>query len=218
VTDPGITIEVTIMSGDTLLGSTTADQARSAKREAEAHLLALAQGEEAAWRACILRYQRLVRVTGYRHGLTRAEIDDVTQRVWLQLFQNASRIRDPLRLPGWIATTALRESVTHARRHAREFSVDELADHCADGPDPFEQVEARQERAAMWSAVAQLPERQRSLIRLLGLTDGSYAEISRRLEIPIGSIGPSRSRALARLRILLSVTNQTPNAMRSGSG
>ena len=144
---------------------------------------------------------------GRRYRLTPEECDDAAQATWLALCQNAHSIRDPHRIPGWLATTMRRSASTAIRRRHHEQPASNWIDESAmtdTGPDLADTIAARHATFRLYQAIDQLPERERRLIRLqLDPTEPGYARISRTLPIPIGSIGPVRGRALRRLRTLL---------------
>lgn len=168
-------------------------------------LVAAAGGSQVAWDALVDRYGRLVWsvIRGFR--LDSATSADISQTVWLRLVEHCSRIRDPERLPAWLATTARNESIRAARRMARaiptEFAV-EVADERAPAVD--EHLLDDEQLREMLAAFDEMSARCRGLLRLL-CTDPplDYATISSVLEMPIGSIGPTRARCLDRLRGLL---------------
>lgn len=171
-----------------------------------AELLAAAEaGSQSAWDALVDRYGRLVWsvVRGFRFDAATAA--DVSQTVWLRLVEHCGRIRDPERLPSWLATTARNESIRASRRLARavptEFSV-EVADDAA--PSVDERVLEDEQLAEVLAAFDGISPRCRELLGLL-CTDPplDYATISGLLDIPVGSIGPTRSRCLGRLRRIL---------------
>jgi DNA-directed RNA polymerase specialized sigma24 family protein len=84
----------------------------------------------------------------------------------------------------------------------REMPIGSIAEHDSDNgqPEIVETVIFMQEAAALHRAIRELPSRQRALICALMETPApTYAEISNRLSMPIGSIGPNRGRALAQL-------------------
>lgn len=171
-------------------------------------LVAAAGGSQVAWDALVDRYGRLVWsvIRGFR--LDSATSADISQTVWLRLVEHCSRIRDPERLPAWLATTARNESIRAARRMARaiptEFAV-EVADERAPAVD--EHLLDDEQLREMLAAFDEMSARCRGLLRLL-CTDPplDYATISSVLEMPIGSIGPTRARCLDRLRGLLEGT------------
>jgi RNA polymerase sigma factor (sigma-70 family) len=163
-----------------------------------------AGGDQAAWDEIVERYAPLVWAICLRHQLDRQSIDDIGQSVWLLLVENIGRLREPAALPGWIATTTRRECLRALRasgRHGLETPTpaEELP---SDGSAAIEQeiIEAEL-HAALRAAFADLPGRCRELLSLL-LSDPSpgYESISATLGMPMGSIGPTRARCLARLR------------------
>lgn len=164
-------------------------------------------GDEAAWQQIVDRHARLVWsvVRGFRLG--EAEASDVAQTVWLRLVENLSHLRDPASLPGWLATTARRESIRALRRAQREVPSelaldDEAPARVEDSPE-WHLLSTERQRE-VWVAVSSLSARCQQLLRALAYgADHSYAEISAALEMPIGSIGPTRSRCLHHLEAAL---------------
>jgi DNA-directed RNA polymerase specialized sigma24 family protein len=127
---------------------------------------------------------------------------------WLLLVENLDHIRDPERLPGWLATTARRECLRTLRLSNRE-QPSEPDDSYWDAPDEdAEPVDARllvaERDAVLWGCFTRLPRRCQGLLRVLMATSPpSYAEVSAALGLPVGSIGPTRGRCLGRLRELV---------------
>jgi RNA polymerase sigma factor (sigma-70 family) len=162
-------------------------------------------GDKQAWDALVERYAPLIWSICRRHRLGGADADDVGQSVWLRLVDQLDKIRDPAALPGWLATTTRRE----CRRVLRTTRDPHPAGYPSDIQNmPDEQdVTAEQEllaaeaHAALREAVSNLPTRDRQLIAALTQDPPlPYAEISARLGIPVGSIGPSRRRCLDKIR------------------
>ena len=162
-------------------------------------------GDQEAWDELIERYAPLVWSICVRHQLSRPDIDDVGQSVWLLLVEQIGNLREPAALPGWLATTTRRECLRvlrAARRHdhAGLPPEDQMP---PDTPDSMiEQEIIRAERdAALRAAFAELPPTCHELLSMLiGDPVPAYAEVSVRLGMAIGSIGPTRARCLERLR------------------
>jgi len=162
-------------------------------------------GDQRAWDDLVERYAPLVWSICHRYQLKSADAEDVHQTVWLLLVSQLNKIRDPVALPGWLATTTRRECV-RVLRAARGPHAD------GSGPDvetiPDQQAEmADQEllvaerHAALREALARLsPCCQRLIGKLIEDPPLTYAQISASLSIPVGSIGPLRGRCLDRLR------------------
>jgi RNA polymerase sigma factor (sigma-70 family) len=162
------------------------------------------EGEQGAWDAIVDRFLPLVGAIIRRHRLSEADGDDVSQTVWLRLVEHLGALREPDALPGWIRTTTRNEClrVIAARGRVRPVDpqdgtgLDAVATDVA-GDD----LVAAERRQALREALAELPAARRELLLLL-MADPplAYDVISERLGIPIGSIGPTRARALEQLR------------------
>lgn len=173
------------------------------------------QGDADAWRQLVDRYARLVHSVPARYGLAAEEVDDVGQEVFLALADNLDTIEDPDRLPAWLVTTARRICwrLMQRRRHEQPLEEDpegsEERPHrpelVSSLPTPEEALAGWNRQAAIQAALAHLNERCRKLIVLIFLDtrELSYDEISATMEIPKGSIGPTRNRCLDQLRLLL---------------
>jgi RNA polymerase sigma factor (sigma-70 family) len=160
-------------------------------------------GDAAAWDALVDRYLPLVTAVIRRLRLSPADADDVNQTVWLRLVEHLDRLREPRALPGWLATTARNEGLRLIRRRARDLPVDpgSTTFDIAEVSDPGGALVEDLKSHALREAMLELPDKRRELL-LLMLADPpvSYDEISARLGIPRGSIGPTRARALEQLR------------------
>ena len=173
------------------------------------------RGEGAAWTALVNRYQRLVYAIVLRMGFDEHAAADVFQTVFARLMAHLSRIEDPRRLQAWIVTTAKREALLQRRRGLRTVSMtrsddrdDETADWdvADDAPLPEEVLADLQQLDHVRRAVDKLDKRCRELLLLL-FRDGdekiSYEDVARQLGMSVGSIGPTRSRCLDKLRQLV---------------
>ena len=160
-------------------------------------------GDARAWDALVERFGPLIWSICRNYRLERADIEDVAQNVWLKLVGQLSRVRDPAALGGWLATTARRECF-RARRAADRFApdgqaVDDLPEQ--DAVTAEDEVLLAERHAALREAFARLPVSSQRLLALLAADPPvPYAEISARLGMAIGSIGPNRRRSLDRLR------------------
>jgi RNA polymerase sigma factor (sigma-70 family) len=162
-------------------------------------------GDERAWDTLVERYAPLIWSLCRRYRLNATDTCDVAQSVWLKLADELGKIRDPAALPGWLATTTRREcqrvlntaQAPHAARHRLdpENSPDDQAKTLEQG------LLAAERHAALREAFADLPPCCQQLIALLTEDPPvSYAEVSARLGVPAGSIGPNRRRCLDKLR------------------
>jgi RNA polymerase sigma factor (sigma-70 family) len=168
---------------------------------------AAAAGDERAWEDLVTRFSPLVRSVARRHRLSPSDQEDVLQRTWLALLQHIGRVKAPEAIVSWLATTARNECLATLRAQRREFPAEELpraeaVPASTDSEEAFDgEMWMAERRAALRVAVDRIGGRPRAMLELLMADDClSYAEISARLAMPIGSIGPTRARSLARLR------------------
>jgi RNA polymerase sigma factor (sigma-70 family) len=161
-------------------------------------------GDVRCWNSLVQRYTPLLLSVVRRFRLDGGDAEDVVQTVWLRLVEQLGRIREAQALPGWIVTTARHECL-HVIDGRRRVAPTDLADQgWPDGtgdPPVDTDLLAAERHEALLAALAELPERQRALVlQLLHDPPLPYEEVSRRLGIPVGSIGPTRARALERIR------------------
>ncbi len=133
--------------------------------------------------------------------------EDVLQSTWLALVRHAGSITDPGAVLQWLIVAARREAWRVMRTQSRQLPY-ELAEDAVRLPDrelPESVVLRSDDEQALWSHVAGLSERCRALLRVIAFADRpDYAELARSLGMPVGSIGPTRGRCLAKLRASLS--------------
>lgn len=164
------------------------------------------RGRQQAWRSVVEEFTPVVWTVARSFGLPPGDCEDVCQSTWIQVFTGIDSIRRPERLRTWIVTVAKRESIKHLQFSAHHVLVPDLGcdvrEPCGSGPEEVavERADHRRVRAAL----LQLPGHHQALVRLL-IRDPAptYDEISARLNIPRGSIGPTRNRIMHRLRELL---------------
>jgi len=162
-------------------------------------------GDVRAWDALVERYTPLIWSICRKYRLDRADADDVGQSVWLHLVDQLGKIREPAALAGWLATTTRRECgrLVRAARGPRAVTYALDAENMADAHSDMaeQEVLAAERRAALREAYSHLPtECQRLVAMLTADPPVPYAEISATLAMPVGSIGPTRSRCLDRMR------------------
>jgi RNA polymerase sigma factor (sigma-70 family) len=158
-------------------------------------------GDRRAWKRLVEEFSGMVWAIARAHRLSSADAADVSQCAWLRLFEHLDSIREPERVGAWLATTARRECLRVLRvadRHV--LSGDELGtSDCTDSA--LEQILTAERDGQLWRSFSRLRRSDQVLLRLLTAEPRlAYEEISAALGMPIGSIGPTRARALERLR------------------
>lgn len=166
-----------------------------------------AAGDQAAWNELVARYNDLLWSIARGYRLSTADAADAIQTSWLRLLENLGRITDPDRVSAWLATTTRRECLKTLQRGNRErpHPVGHSTLDVVDGGNAVDHELLRDERdAELWSAFTGMSDRCQCLLRVLMTSPPpSYEAVAAALDMPIGSIGPTRARCLARLRTLL---------------
>lgn len=193
-------------------GSQTSDPAPvdhpSRLRRTTSDLSALAgralDGDAHAWEQLVDRLSGIVWKVVGNYRLNAADREDAYASTFYRLYDKLGSVRDPAALPGWIATTARNEVYSVLRSHGRLVPTE--------APE-LREVDSRELDTAMLddelvvhalAAVSRLPAKNQALLRLLTADPPlTYEEISRLLDMPPGSIGPTRGRCLEHIRAAL---------------
>ena len=163
---------------------------------------AAAEGKAGAWESLVARFTPVVRAAARSFKLTPADVDDVVQATWLAAFRSIRALERPDAIGAWLVVTARRQSLRTIQRSVREQLTDDPPDPPGGEAPSAEAVVIERERTdAVRAAVRRLPRRQRQLLAaMLDAPGASYGTLADRLDMPIGSIGPTRDRGLERLR------------------
>jgi RNA polymerase sigma factor (sigma-70 family) len=164
---------------------------------------AAAVGDDDAWTGLVARFAGVIWAVARSHGLSNADAADVSQTTWLKLAEHVHRIREPDRVGAWLTTTARNESIRILRRGHRDIPMGAGCDipMDEDPSDAAKRLLDEERDVSLMKAFEALPSRCKLLLRVLIAAQApSYAEASVVLEMPIGSIGPTRARCLQHLR------------------
>jgi RNA polymerase sigma factor (sigma-70 family) len=163
-------------------------------------------GDELAWRELSDQHEPLLRWLAREHGLSAEDASDAVQLTWMRCLEHIGQLAYTDRLGAWLATICRRECIRLATKGRREVPVSELdlahlVDDSPGDSDPCTEAARSDERDRLHRAIVALPERQKVVVvELLRREGQSYLELSHRTGVPVGSIGPTRQRALSRLR------------------
>jgi RNA polymerase sigma factor (sigma-70 family) len=166
-----------------------------------------ASGDSWAWERLVDRYGRLIWAMTREFKLGESDADDVSQATWLRLLEHIDSLHSPDRVGSWLAATTRNECLRNLTARKRVVLVQDdttLKTDITSEPDIDERLLADERAKDVRQALSHLPGRWQRLLEML-MSDPpiSYAEISERLGIPIGSIGPTRGRCFEVLRGLL---------------
>lgn len=181
-----------------------------------------ATGDQVAWNDLIARYNDLLWSIARGYRLSTADAADAIQTSWLRLLENLGRITDPDRVAAWLATTTRRECLKTLQRGSRERphpAGHSTLDSIDIGNSVDQKLLRDEQDAELWAAFTDMSDRCQCLLRvLMASPPPSYEAVAEALEMPIGSIGPTRARCLARLRVLLEERTAEPAGQKSEGG
>jgi RNA polymerase sigma factor (sigma-70 family) len=162
------------------------------------------RGEEAAWRAFLDRYGRLITSVILRSGASLSDAEEVYQNSVQAIFEGLGKLNDPTKIVAWVAGVARRQTFYFLRSRARETveSQEAMAELVDPSPLAEQDLEGLERSQLLLEALDSLRPRCRDLLKALYLSDSeaSYKTIEKELGVPYGSIGPTRARCLEALR------------------
>lgn len=170
---------------------------------------ALRRGDEAAWGRLHTRFTPLLRSIVSRHGLRGDDAAEVIQITWTTCFEHIFTLREPAALPGWLGAICRHESIRLLTANTRCVPMDFLGDErnltltTADDPTAGEGLAPliqAQDRELLRTLLDELGDRDRNMMCALTADNTSYLDVSASLSMPVGSIGPTRQRVIAKLR------------------
>lgn len=194
--------------------ATTVAEPDLTQRDDRQLIAACLTGEHAAWEILVSRYQRLIYSIPLKSRLNADDAADIFQSVCLKLYKKLATLRDHEKISSWLITTTTRECWRVSGQNRREAQAsgsggdddsDPLGEIPSTAPLADEQRETLERQQAVRQGVESLSERCRDLLTMLFYQSDecSYADIARRMEMPVPSIGPTRARCLEKLKKLL---------------
>lgn len=167
-------------------------------------LARVAGGDGTAVREVMSHYGSLVWSLARRWSPDRAEAEDATQEIFVDLWRSAARF-DPSRMTeaGWVAMVARRRLIDRSRRRGRQPALVELPDgfDLADEQEVDLDREARAAQAR--AALTALPDAQRQALELALVHGRTHEEIARETGTPLGTVKSHIRRGLQRARTLI---------------
>lgn len=180
---------------------------RSREQETDGALVARClAGDGTGWNTLVQRHGPLVWAIARRAGLSEADAADVFQNTWTLALEQLSQLRNAALFERWISTVARNQALRVRRGYGiARSALPRVAREDVDHAEPSEPIEQLERRSAVHAALEQLGERCSQLLKTLYFETNtpSYSEVAARLNMRIGSIGPTRARCFERLRGLL---------------
>jgi RNA polymerase sigma factor (sigma-70 family) len=167
------------------------------------------QGSEEALGQIVTEFTPMLWQVARATGMSSGDAEDVVQTVWMRLVAHLDDIHTSAALAGWLVITARREAWRVRAEGRKQLPTDTESFDALPGRQPGseEQVIIEDQRRTMWRAISQLSGRCQELLRIIAFVPRpDYAAVAAELGMPVGSIGPTRGRCLAKLRDLLAST------------
>jgi RNA polymerase sigma factor (sigma-70 family) len=166
------------------------------------------QGSEEALGEIVTEFSPMLWHIARAAGLSTDDAEDVLQTVWMRLLAHLNDIQTSAALAGWLVTTTKREAWRVRGAGRKQLPADTEMFTALPEPTPGteEQVITDDQRRVLWLAIGKLSERCQELLRIIAFVPRpDYAAVAAELGMPVGSIGPTRGRCLAKLRALLGI-------------
>jgi RNA polymerase sigma factor (sigma-70 family) len=163
-------------------------------------------GHPAAFDGLITEFTPMLWQVARGTGLSRPDAEDVVQTAWLNLLSHLDTIHTPAALTAWLVTTTKREAWRVRKAGHRQTPEDpEVLISIPDQADGSEElVILADEHQQLRKAFLRLEPRCQELLRIVAFVPRpDYSEMAIRLGMPRGSVGPTRSRCLEKLRSAL---------------
>ena len=189
----------------------SATEVRRDPAAVSALVVGAAAGDRTSWAALVELFGGLIWNVARGHRLSDGDAADVSQTTWLRLLEHIDRLEDPARVGAWLATTARRECLRVLASAGRQTLVGDtgLLDlYLVDETELDLRLLALEQQELLRMALDRLPSRCAQLLRVLMDQDTpNYQRVAEVMGMPIGSIGPTRARALTKLRVILAEIN-----------
>jgi RNA polymerase sigma-70 factor, ECF subfamily len=178
---------------------------RSTTEEQElAFIRRVATGDQAAFRALVLRYQGPLYVFALRMVRRPSVAEELVQEAFVRAFRAAPRYKPAASVSTWLFHITARLAMNEAARahHRREIARD-VPDVPTETRSPLEELERSELSKAIETALAQLPPQQRAAVILARFEDLPYREIGKVLDVSEGAVDSLLQRARQTLTRLL---------------
>jgi RNA polymerase sigma factor (sigma-70 family) len=179
------------------------DSQRSNKYRTDPRLVeACLRGDCNAWNELIERYQRLVYSIPRQYGLSSADSEDVMQNVFEIVYRRLETLRDHTILSSWIIRITHRATLHFLKKRRNDYEL--LDETCGVDKGTSAQLEHLETKHLVGEALNRLDSQSRQLMEaFLSDSPPSYVELAKKLDCPVGSIGPTRARAFKKLEAIL---------------
>jgi RNA polymerase sigma-70 factor, ECF subfamily len=159
-------------------------------------------GDDDAWRELVDRFGSKVYAISYHFTMKREDAEELSQEIFLKLFENLHRYDGGFPLIAWIVSLSRNLCIDRYRRRKREKSFrfvsdDAVAPLLRSADDPAADALQKERTKILFSALAEIPEDLAEILVLRDLEGLAYDEIGRALSLPDGTVKSRLFRARA---------------------
>lgn len=160
------------------------------------------EGNDDAWRELVDRFGQKVYAIAYHFTLKREDAEELSQEIFLKLFENLHRYDGGFPLVAWVLSVSRNLCIDRYRRRKREKSFRFISDDAVTGllksdDDPASMALKKERTQMLFSALADIPEDLAEILILRDLNGLAYDEIGKALELPEGTVKSRLFRARA---------------------
>lgn len=160
---------------------------------------------EAVFRELIRRYQKQVYQYVRNMLLSHDDADDVTQTVFIKIWQNLANFRGDSKLSTWIYRIASNETITFIRKRKPNVDFDEAMPELADYLIEDMNLSSHDIEVKLQRALCYLPYKQKLVFVLKYYENLSYDEIADLTQTSVGALKSSYHHAVKKIEIYLDV-------------
>jgi RNA polymerase sigma-70 factor (ECF subfamily) len=160
------------------------------------------KGDDDAWRELVDRFGPKVYAISYHFTLKREDAEELSQEIFLKLFENLHRYDGGFPLVAWILSVSRNLCIDRYRRRKREKSFRFVSDDAVTAllkseDDPSGAALKKERTQLLFSALSEIPEDLAEILILRDLNGMAYDEIGSALELPEGTVKSRLFRARA---------------------
>jgi RNA polymerase sigma-70 factor (ECF subfamily) len=170
----------------------------------------LKQGEDAAFKKLVDEYEGMVYNTVLGIVQNEDDADDVTQEVFIQVYQSVSSFKGDSKFSTWLYRIAVTKALDHEKRKKRKKRFAFVQNLFGNGAEEIIQpsdfnhpgilMEKKERAAELFGALKQLPDNQRIAFTLHKLEGQSYQEIAEIMNTTLFSVESLMARAKTNLK------------------
>ncbi len=174
-------------------------------------------GNDDAWRDLVDRFGPKVYAIAYHFTLKREDAEELSQEIFLKIFENLHRYDGGFPLVAWILSLSRNLCIDRYRRRKREKSFRFVSDDAVSAllksdDDPAGVALKKERTKLLFSALSEIPEDLAEILVLRDLNGLAYDEIGKALELPDGTVKSRLFRARAEVARKIRERHETRGA------